>query len=143
MIAEGNAGFEGLMRWGRERQGEFDFVLQLISYLCATWQSDALLEQAAAVHLHLLPMLASKGILPQITYRRVVLPYILRYWSTAIRRERFRFRGPRLVEEDLQAYAQLPPPRQAQAILRTVANSLGITVPPDADRWFREAAQSE
>ncbi len=143
MIAEGNAGFEGLMRWGRERQGEFDFVLQLISYLCATWQPDALLEQAAAVHLHLLPMLATKGILPQLTYRRVVLPYILRYWSAAIRRERFRFRGPRLVEEDLRAYARLPPPLQAQAILRTVANSLGIPVPSDAHRWFHEAAQSE
>jgi hypothetical protein len=138
MVARGTARFEGLMRWAAERNGEFDIVLQFISRFAATWQPDASLEQVAAVHLAMLPVLAREGILPILTYRQVVVPYVLHYWTEAIQRERFRFRSPRIVEDELRAHQQLIDTQRVQAILRTVAYGLNVSIPPDAQQWIQE-----
>ena len=70
------------------------------------------------------------------TYRRIAVPFIEEYWNVAFKRERFRFSAPSDVQNSLSEAALLPTSQRAQAILRTIATSLGVQIHDEAKSWL-------
>ena len=65
-----------------------------------------------------------------VTHRRLLLPFIERFWTDKFRRLRFGFSSPSMVENSLTEACRVPAEHRIKAILRAV--SFGVTSRMDA-----------
>jgi hypothetical protein len=72
--------------------------------------------------------------------RKVIGPYVVRYWTERCRRERFRFSAPSMVEAELRSTGE-PDGQALLRLLRTIAFSLGARIPPDLEVLDRLVAK--
>jgi hypothetical protein len=142
-IASESTTFDELIQLSNALNGDYDDVLRAVGYLGATLKQTVSPEQVLTLHLVVMPKVYRLFAPPSTTYRRLVLPLLMRYWSKAIATMRFRFRTPSIVEGELHGHIELPENQRAQAILRTVAYGLGVSIPPDAQAWIQEGAGNQ
>jgi hypothetical protein len=65
-----------------------------------------------------------------VTHRTLLLPFIERFWTSKLRRVRFEFSSPSIVENSLTEACQVPAEHRIKAILRAI--SFGVTSRMDA-----------
>ena len=111
-------------------------VLRVVGYLGATLQRDADLRDSLSAHLAFMPYVF--GILkpPSTTYRRVIVPFIVEYWTNAFKQARFLFRTPKVIDEYLIEAQKTAEERRAQVILHSMAFGLGIRPPATVEQWL-------
>ncbi len=124
---------DDLIRYGNEHE---DWVIKSLAFVGATIHPEISVQDAARVHLAVLP--AAAKVLQNVvgTYRRIAVPFIEEYWNVAFKREQFRFSAPSDVQNSLSEAALLPTNQRAQAILRTIATSLGVQIHDEAKSWL-------
>lgn len=125
-----------LLQRGNTFAAQDDDVLWTISYLGATFQSDAKLQNALMAHVYITRRMYLSLKPSSVTYRRIVLPFLSTYWTTKFEKMRFRFRSPRLIEKELSETKSVPEERRAQSILRAVASGLGISTLSEFAQWL-------
>ncbi|MCC2695759.1 hypothetical protein [Nodularia sp. LEGE 04288] len=142
-IYSNKASFSELLNLGNSfvSQGENAFleVLWTISYLGASLQSDVKLENALRVHLYVVRRMYISLKPSSPTYLRIVLPFLSTYWITKFEKMRFRFRSPKIIEEQLTEANTFSADQQAQAIFKTVSFGLGIAIPSEFSSWLQNS----
>ena len=115
------------------------YALQTIGYIGATLQEDVSLKNALWADFHTLPSVHDLFKPPSATYRRIVIPFVVSYWTAKFEKMRFRFRSPALVEKGLSEAQNKPETQRVQSILKTIAFGLDIKPPPEAEEWLNLA----
>ncbi len=109
-----------------------DRILPIIGLVAATIQQNAPLNDVLRVHFSILERVQNLTKSQSTVYRCIVLPYLFNYWRRAVEQVMFRFEDAQMTAQLLYAARELPPDRQAQAILITVASGLGIQAQPNS-----------
>lgn len=116
--------------------------LRAVALVGATTQRDCSLADACRSHLALMPTVFERlRQLSKMTYDRVVLPWICRFWQRAFEQQRFRFSSPGLTETDLAEAIEADEAGRAQRVLQVVSRSLGIRVDSRLHDWLRLGAR--
>jgi hypothetical protein len=101
-----------------------DRILPILGLMTATLQENAPLLEVLRVHLSIIEQV-QRLVNPQSTaYRRIILPYLLNYWRTAVEKVMFRFNDPQQVANILYQVQNLPIEQQSQAILSVIQDFL-------------------
>jgi hypothetical protein len=102
--------------------------------------TDAKLAQTAVYHAYLMHWL--KGIMRTdcLTYQKIILSWITEYWRRTFESQRFQFRTPPLVSEDIRQACSSPEAKRAQKILLAVGRGLGLQFPPEIQKWLEETS---
>ncbi|BAZ78740.1 hypothetical protein NIES50_73730 (plasmid) [Aulosira laxa NIES-50] len=111
-------------------------ILWAIGYLVASLQNKATPQSALMTHLYVTHYLYKWLTPSSATYRRIVLPFLLRYWTNTFEKTRFRFSTPRLIESELSEAQSIPETQRAQSILKTIASGLGVGIPSNFEQWL-------
>lgn len=127
---------EELVEWGNGPELQPYSVLRILCYLGATLKRDISVRDVAQAHLAMMPTVYRLIAPPLAAYRRIVLPYLVEYWSTRFQRARGLFGSPQLLGEALAEARQLPDAVQAQRILNSVSISLGIRPTGETRDWL-------
>lgn len=115
-----------------------DWLLRALCHLGATLDRDVSLEYALQGHLAVLAH--ADGVLGCVTgvARRIVLPFIETYWLEAFAAQRFRFRRPSVIADQLEFGLPEEPENRTRYILRTMASGLGVAIPAWAKDWLSD-----
>jgi hypothetical protein len=97
---------------------------------------DLRLSSALGAHIVVAKFLSDGGQFALYLQRRLLLPYLARYWTAAVDRAAFRFRTPALLKQSIEQANRVPAHLRSQAILREVGWSLGLPMPEDVKEWL-------
>jgi hypothetical protein len=114
------------------------FALNWISYLGLCVVDDVSLKEMCNSQISIIP-LTSKIFTPNsITFRSIILPFLLEFWTKKLKfgEQRFRFGSPYLVDKSLKDSEKIPETKRAQAILRAVVDGLNLRVESDIRKWL-------
>lgn len=111
-------------------------ALRVIGYIGAALQEGVSLKNALWADFHTLPFVYNLLKPPSATYRRIILPFVVKYWQSKFEGSRFRFSSPRLVEKGLVEAQKKSDTQRAQSILKTIAFGLDIKPPPEIKEWL-------
>jgi hypothetical protein len=115
------------------------YALRVIGYIGATLHGDVSLNNALWTHFHTLPLVYNLFKPPSSIYRRIILPFVIKYWGTKFEKMRFQFSSPRLIEKGLSKAQNKPETQQTQSILKTMAVGLNVKPPQEAETWLNIA----
>jgi len=110
-------------------------TLMSVAYFGACIQDDISHPTSCKIQLSVMPFVQT--IIPRSAYRQIAAPFILEYWKSAFAQARFEFSTPGVVEQELTAACQVLKDKQPQAILRVMANGLGINPSIDQRKWLQ------
>jgi hypothetical protein len=111
-------------------------VPRVIGLLLASMQPELAAEDAAIIHLSVLPGLCQFLDWPFAAHRRMLVPFVRSYWRRMFERMRFRFHCPNLVERALAEADAAPVKEQVQAIMRAVTLGFPLRLPPQIRHWL-------
>ena len=113
--------------------------LQIGCYLGAMLRARP--ERALKVQLTIIPFLEEqlKG---HGAYRRIVVPFLRRYWESKLEQSSFYFRQPSSTLELIKATEPLPAPLCVRQLLRQVALSLGLTLGAEERNWLADRSSA-
>lgn len=117
-------------------------IPRLICLIGTTLQKNITPEDVLRAHMTILPFVGHFYRPGTMTYRRIIVSLITRYWVKTVRTSRFRFTAPQSVEQELQEALVGPPEKRAQLILRAVASGLGVYLPEFVKEWLTGVAQT-
>lgn len=122
-------------RWGQNGCYE----MQTIGYLAASITPDAPLEYAAIGHVVVM-WYVEKQIAPvsQSVRRQLAEPFVVDFWTTAFRQQRFRFAAPAVFERDIED-AQSPTEDRLVKVLKAAIAGTGAQqrlLPAYAKDWL-------
>jgi hypothetical protein len=101
-----------------------NILLPILGLITATLQENAPLLEVLRVHVSIIELVQNLVNSQSTTYRRIILPYLLNYWKTAVEKVTFRFNDPQQVANMLYQVQNLPIEQQSQAILSVIQHSL-------------------
>jgi hypothetical protein len=111
-------------------------VPRAIGLLFASMQPELAAEDAAIIHLSILPGFCQFLDSPFAAHRRLLVPFASSYWNGMFGRMRFRFRSPNLVEKALAEAGATPANEQVRAIMRAIALGFPFRLPPQIRHWL-------
>jgi hypothetical protein len=110
--------------------------LRAIGLLFASMRPEITAEDAAMIHLAILPGLCQFFGPPFAAHRRILVPFVSAYWNAMFRRMRFRFQFPSLVETALAESETAPAKERVQAVLRAVLMGFRARLSPETRSWL-------
>jgi hypothetical protein len=118
-------------------------TLRALALLFASMQPDIISENALTLHLSVLPCLVQTLDRPFAAHRLILVPFVSAYWNAMLRKERFRFRLPNLVQSALSVAATSPPGERIQAVVRAILIGIPLKLPPEIRSWLDSAGHAE
>jgi hypothetical protein len=108
--------------------------LRVLAHLQASLCEDVPLAVAAAIHGQILPWLSEGAPAP---LPLIIARFAERYWTEALRLQRFAFGHPRDVERAIETLAPRPVAVRARRLLEVVADDLRVNLGERARQWCR------
>lgn len=114
---------------------------------CSLFAIQSLDPRASVVsnlrrHMLVTDTLIRMGVQLGPAFRRFWLPFLARYWKARVENERYRFRMPRLVLEEIEASMSSPSDTCAGEVLASVVQGLGISV-VGAPKWLTDVRKTQ
>ena len=111
--------------------------LRTVGNVGVTAQEDCPLPDACRLQVAILSVAQSNlGRLSKISYKKILLPWVVSFWQKRFHGERFRFKAPSAVASRLKAAVEQDEDSRAQAILRAVAEGLGVRFGVEDKKWL-------
>jgi hypothetical protein len=137
-IIESSVSAEELMR--RAPQYSSD-ALQALTFLGASLETFP--EQAVHNQLETMPTIIDATIGLRSTFSRVVIPFYKSFWVNSLRHNRFRYRVPGMVEQELNALLSSDEWTVVPQILNLMSSSLGVEKNNRVKEWLDQKLLSQ
>jgi hypothetical protein len=121
-----NYSFQQLIEMGDQFSRENNHALKHICLLGGTLQKDVIPENAIYTHIIIFQEIVRSFMAFPFMYRQIAVAFFKNYWNHKFNNNRFRFKNPVQVQEQLNSAFNLPPEKSIQNILYTVITNLNI-----------------
>jgi hypothetical protein len=127
-----------LMEKAASFSGPYVISLQTLSLLAAACVSST--EQAVYNHLETMPAVLNffRGF--GLIYERIIIPFYKDFWATTFHQNRFRFRMPNMVEQDLIQLSASTERNVIPKLLMQMASGLGVVPSERVQSWLAREA---
>lgn len=104
---------------------------------------DTFPEQAVHNHLETMPTIIDLFVALKSTFSQIVIRFYKSFWSKTLQNDRFRFRTPSVVEQELNHLLVSEQWTVVPDILKLMSSGLGITPNQRVQIWLEEKMQSD